>query len=195
MSMIFSKEAVMIMVAGIVTENLIFARALGVDRISERTRSYRDILRFCTLYCGVTLLACSLACGFRYLLSKYAWWNTVRGLVVLICIIAAYFVPVLIAGPNRVNAYSMPVTVAFNGASFGAVFIAVSSMNTVGSALIYCLSCSLGLAAAMLLIHAGRERMELCSVPRAFSGIPITMIYIGILGLAIYGLVGHQLPT
>ena len=52
-----------------------------------------------------------------------------------------------------------------------------------------------GYTLALLLISEGRKRIALSDVPRAFRGLPVALIYIGILSLAIYGLIGHQLPT
>lgn len=195
MSGFFTKELVALFVAGMITENLIFARALGVDRISERTRSYREILSFCVCYFIVTLSACSMAWGFRSLWHEKAWWGEVRGMVVLLCISAAYLAVSFVMGIKRITAHSVPLIISFNGASFGAVFISITTMSTSQTAIIYCVAASIGLFAAMMLIHSGRERLALCNVPRSFAGMPITMIYIGIIGLAIYGLVGHQLPT
>lgn len=195
MSGFFTKELIALIVAGMITENLLFARALGVDRISERTRNYRDIFSFCACYFAVTLAACSLAWGCRCLWVDKPWWNDIRGMVILLCIVIAYLGLSMVVGIDRITAHSVPLIISFNGASFGAVFIAITTMNTSQYALIYCVATSLGLLAAMMLIHSGRERLALCNVPRSFTGIPITMIYIGIIGLAIYGLVGHQLPT
>ena len=195
MSGFFTKELIALFIAGMITENLLFARALGVDRISERTRNYRDILSFCGCYFIVTLAACSMAWGFRHLWMDKPWWNDGKGMVILLCIAVAYLGLSWVIGIDRITARSAPLIISFNGASFGAVFIAISTMNTSQTALIYCVASSIGLLAAMMLIHSGRERLALCNVPRSFAGIPITMIYIGIIGLAIYGLVGHQLPT
>ena len=53
----------------------------------------------------------------------------------------------------------------------------------------------LGNLLAMVLVREGELRLEMCNVPRAFRGLPVTLIYIGLISLAFYGLVGHQLPT
>ncbi|WMJ84635.1 Rnf-Nqr domain containing protein [Oscillospiraceae bacterium LTW-04] len=189
-------EMLAIITVAAVTENLLFARALGADRILERTKSYHAIIRLGAMTCVVSFFGGILAWVFKFSLKGYAWWPVFRGLSVLISISVVYFLITIIIGTRKVKtAQSLPVVAAFNGASLGAVLIAILSKDTLLQTIAYCFGCSVGLTIAMMLVHSGRERLELCKVPKSFSGLPITMIYIGILSLAIYGLIGHQLPT
>ena len=43
----------------------------------------------------------------------------------------------------------------------------------------------------MLVTEAG-NRLRSKAIPEAFRGLPITLIYIGVLALAIYGFTGHS---
>lgn len=189
-------EMMAVIIVAAVTENLLFARALGVDHILERTKSYRAIIRLGAMTCVVSFLGGILAWVFKFALKGYSWWPIFRGLSVLLSISMAYFLITVVIGTRKVKtAQSLPVVAAFNGASLGAVLIAILNKDTLLQTVAYCIGCSAGLTIAMMLVHSGRERLELCKVPKSFSGLPITMIYIGILSLAIYGLIGHQLPT
>ncbi|MFV0498221.1 MAG: Rnf-Nqr domain containing protein [Candidatus Fimivivens sp.] len=194
MKMIYEMFAIIIVAA--VTENLLFARALGADHILERTKSYQTIIRLGVMTCVLSFFGGIIAWLFKFFLKGYAWWPLFRGPSVLISICAVYFLLTLILGRRKVEtAQSLPVIAAFNGASLGTVLIAIVSQNTFLQTIAYCLGCSLGLTIGMMLVHSGRERLELCNVPKSFNGLPITLIYIGILSLATYGLIGHQLPT
>lgn len=189
-------EMMAVITVAAVTENLLFARALGVDHILERTKSYRAIIRLGAMTCVVSFLGGILAWVFKFALKGYSWWPIFRGPSVLLSVSMAYFLITVVIGTRKVKtAQSLPVVAAFNGASFGAVLIAILSKDTLLQTIAYCLGSSAGLTIAMMLVHSGRERLELCKVPKSFNGLPITMIYIGILSLAIYGLIGHQLPT
>ena len=44
-------------------------------------------------------------------------------------------------------------------------------------------------------VRVEEGRLAICNVPRAFQGLPIRLMYIGLLALATYGLIGHQLPV
>lgn len=189
-------EMLAIITVAAVTENLLFARAIGADHIMEHTKSYHAIIRLGAMTCVVSFLGGILAWVFKFALKGYAWWPVFRGPAVLISISAAYFLIAFLSDARKLRpAQSLPVTAAFNGAALGTVLIALLSKETLLQTIAYCLGCSAGLTIAMMLVHSGRERLELCKVPKSFSGLPITMIYIGVLSLAIYGLIGHQLPT
>jgi electron transport complex protein RnfA len=56
-------------------------------------------------------------------------------------------------------------------------------------------ACPWASSSRVVLIGAGMERIALCRVPKAFRGLPVLLIYLGLLSLAFYGLIGHQLPT
>jgi len=47
---------------------------------------------------------------------------------------------------------------------------------------------------ASILVFEGTRKLKGSHIPEAFRGLPATLIYIGILSLAFYGLIGHKLP-
>ena len=46
--------------------------------------------------------------------------------------------------------------------------------------------------AAVLLVTEARHRLRSKAIPEAFRGLPITLVYVGVLALAIYGFTGHS---
>jgi Na+-transporting NADH:ubiquinone oxidoreductase subunit E/electron transport complex protein RnfA len=50
----------------------------------------------------------------------------------------------------------------------------------------------LGYILAVMLVTEAQHRLRSRTIPRAFRGLPITLIYIGVLALAIYGFTGHS---
>ncbi|MEG1849022.1 MAG: Rnf-Nqr domain containing protein, partial [Oscillospiraceae bacterium] len=181
-------------------ENLVFARAMGVDGILERTRSYRGILYFGAMTAAVTAPASLMAWGGGQLLEGSSVAGSAKGVVAVVCLSAAFLLAWSLLRGKAMNrrlptADALLISASFNGASLGAVLLALTNQTKLLDTVVYALGCSVGLTLAMLLVHSGRERLEISNVPKSFSGLPITMIYIGILSLAIYGLIGHQLPT
>lgn len=83
----------------------------------------------------------------------------------------------------------------FNCAVIGPILLTYRSgfgfFQTAG----YALGSGLGYTLALLLLAESHKRLMLSDVPRAFRGFPILLLYAGIFSLAIYGLIGHQLPT
>jgi electron transport complex protein RnfA len=82
----------------------------------------------------------------------------------------------------------------FNCAVFGSIMLSSAQMLNFAKYVGFGFGTGVGFTIAYLMVSEGRRRLELSSVPRAFRGFPITLMYIGILSLAFYGLTGHQLP-
>ena len=54
------------------------------------------------------------------------------------------------------------------------------------------LGSGLGYLLAVLLVTEARHRLRSRAIPSAFRGLPVTLVYIGVLALAIYGFTGHS---
>lgn len=50
----------------------------------------------------------------------------------------------------------------------------------------------MGYLLAVLLVTEAQHRLRSKAIPSAFRGLPITLVYIGVLALAIYGFTGHS---
>lgn len=186
-----------VLVSSAVIENLLFARAIGSDHIIRQSRSYRFILGFGL---GVGIVSALTVLPLWWLgqaFGREIWWNYVRSMAAVLLVAAANLLLTMVGVMvGRVKKQMRLVDqAAIYSASLAVALLALTAKLPFFSSLIYCLGASAGLSVAMTLVHAGRDRLELCALPRSFSGLPITMIYIGILSLAIYGLIGHQLPT
>lgn len=65
-----------------------------------------------------------------------------------------------------------------------------SHMLGLGEAVLYAFATSLGYGLAMVIFAGLREQLALSSVPKAFKGIPIALITVGILAMAFMGFSG-----
>lgn len=84
---------------------------------------------------------------------------------------------------------------AFNCASLGAIMLASSiSDASLGAYLGFSIGSGLGFTLATYFVRLAYHRLSSEEVPATFRGFPITLIYIGLVSLALYGLIGHQLP-
>ena len=50
-----------------------------------------------------------------------------------------------------------------------------------------------GVTLALVLLDVANQNIAMSRVPRIFRGLPILLLYIGILSLAFYGLIGHPI--
>ena len=73
-----------------------------------------------------------------------------------------------------------------------AVLVERTQSFTLGESLGFGLGSGLGYVLAVLLVTEARHRLRSRAIPKAFRGLPITLVYIGVLALAIYGFTGHS---
>ena len=72
------------------------------------------------------------------------------------------------------------------------VYIASIALVCLAEHLGFGLGSGLGYVLAVLLVTEARHRLRSRAIPKAFRGLPITLVYIGVLALAIYGFTGHS---
>lgn len=84
---------------------------------------------------------------------------------------------------------------AFNSAAFGALLVAASERYSLGGWIGFGLGSGIGYTGALLLLYIAQEQFQMMDIPKVFRGLPILLVYIGIISLSIYGLIGHQLPA
>ena len=157
-------------VTAIFAENAVFGRAMGVSRLVKLVEdSTVDTLTFGGLLCLIQLVAAPLTYWVNLLLTPLSWRNAVRPFLFILCSTVAFFV---VLGVLLIAA-----TQSFN------------LLQTMG----FALGSGVGYTAAVVVVGEGQRRMRQDMVPGSFKGLPITLIYIGILALAIYGFTGHRI--
>ena len=81
---------------------------------------------------------------------------------------------------------------ALNSGVLGTVLVERTQTFTLGQSLGFGLGSGIGYVLAVLLVTEARHRLRSKAIPKAFRGLPITLVYIGVLALAIYGFTGHS---
>ena len=191
-------EVLYTLITAAIVENVLFARAMGTHDMIIHSGTYKGIAQYTVGVALISLLGGALSWSLRIPLLRIEIWSLVRWPVVLLSV-TFVFVILMLLNDRVLHIRSIKrnvfTTMTFNGAAFGTILLALASAERLFATLTYILGCSAGLGIAMFLLHAGREQMEYSKLPRSFQGLPIILIYIGILSLAICGLIGHQLPT
>lgn len=185
--------------AAMVTENIVFGRAIGVT-VPEKQRP-QDILRTG----GMLAVIIAISCFFASLISRvipadkriYVEPIVYTTLISVIFLIIYISVKLLNSkkNENTDRFCKQLATATFNSAVFGAVLIVTRRLYSPIDAVFYGLGGAAGYMIAMLFIRRQRHQTKMLRVPNAFKGLPITLIYIGIISLALYGLIGHQLTA
>lgn len=186
-----------IALTAIFVENIVFTRALGISASLFVMRKKHDNRLFCFVLTLISTLSCCLASLFNRYLGWLEYAYFLRPMVYVVTVGIIYIAILLIVNrffPRQAQRLKPMIHLsAFNGAVIGALLLTGSSTYNFWGYLAFGLGTGIGYAIASYLISLGFERLQSERIPPAFRGFPVTLIYIGILSLAFYGLIGHGL--
>lgn len=187
-------------VAAVFAQNAVFSRALGVSRLVKLVEDPTvDTLIFSGLLCIIQVIACVLSFFvnklFGVALSAARFY--VRPLLLVLCTIAAFLIVlVFIILFYKQNAARQIVDVlpiaTFNCCVLGTVLITVTKNYTLLQTIAFAIGSALGYVMAVMLVTEGQRTLKNRNIPQSFKGLPATLVYIGVLALALYGFTGHM---
>ena len=181
-------------------QNAVFTRGLGVSRLVKLVGdSAVDSVIFCSLLCLILVLSAPLSYfATQWLAQPQVWYREyIRPLVLTLCAIVAFAIVVLgitlIKPAGGKNMLAVLPMATFNCAVLGPLLISATQNYTFVQTVGFALGSGLGYGFAVLIVTEGQRKLSGRNVPNTFRGLPINLLYIGILALAIYGLTGHRL--
>ena len=179
-------------VLALFAQNAIFTRGLGVSRLiqlvgDERTSSWW----FALLLCVTQTLVAPLAYFGGSQIVDLPYRAPLRPLLYLACVavvcIFEHAILRAVKGPRS----GLPIA-AVNSGVLGTVLVERTQSFTLAQSIGFGLGSGLGYLLAVMLVTEAGNRLRSKAIPEAFRGLPITLIYIGVLALAIYGFTGHS---
>lgn len=197
----FSEMAACALIAMFV-ENTVLTRALGTSSVLLMLRKKFNLFLFGVILTIITLLS-SIGVALAQPLIADLSYKTYIMPFCYVLIIGLVYVLTLIFCSNVLKKQMHHIRPmihmsAFNCAVLGALLLSstnnVVQLETAGGMIGFGLGSGIGFTMAAYLISLGYDRLNSEKIPKAFRGFPITLIYIGILSLAFYGLIGHELP-
>uniref|UniRef100_UPI004027E9FA Rnf-Nqr domain containing protein n=1 Tax=Faecalibacterium sp. TaxID=1971605 RepID=UPI004027E9FA len=184
-------------VLAIFAQNAIFTRGLGVSRLvqlvgDKRTSSWW----FALMLCITQVLVAPLAFYAGRLLAPLPNRAQLRPVVYLACIaVVCLFELVVLKLAKGLRSGQLirilPIA-AVNSGVLGTVLVERTQSFTLEQSIGFGLGSGLGYLLAVMLVTEAQNRLRSRAIPEAFRGLPITLIYIGVLALAIYGFTGHS---
>ncbi len=183
-------------------ENIVFTRALGTGRIFVGKKTALGALIFGGVHTVVITISCLLASFISPILNatnvRYFLEPLVYVALLSVFYLISYFaVSYYALGKNEsLNKIAgMLALSCFNNAVLGSVMIvARRSLDPIES-VFYGLGCGLGFVIAVFFMEDQKRRLKIAKVPKSFRGTAVTLIYLGLISLALYGLIGHQLTA
>ena len=185
-------------VLAIFAQNAVFTRALGVSRLvqlvgDDRTSSGLFGLQLCITQVLVAPLAWYAGSWIAPLDNR----AQLRPLVYVACIAVVCLAEQLLlllgrALPHSGQLLRIVPLAGLNSCVLGTVLVERTQTFTLGQSLGFGVGSGLGYVLAVLLVTEARHRLRSKAIPTAFRGLPISLVYIGVLALAIYGFTGHS---
>ena len=184
-------------VLAIFAQNAVFTRSLGVSRLvqlvgDERTSSWW----FALMLCITQVLVAPLVYFAGSFIAPLPNRAQLRPVMYLTCIAAVCLFELLVLklakGPRSGQLIRILPVAAVNSGVLGTVLVERTQSFTLEQSLGFGLGSGLGYLLAVMLVTEAQNRLRSRAIPEAFRGLPITLIYIGVLALAIYGFSGHS---
>lgn len=184
-------------VLAVFAQNAVLARGMGVSRVVQLVGDDDTS----SLLFGLELsLICMLDAPLAWLLNRavepLSFRSIVRPLAYVACSAVVCGLLWLVCTkweklPRRLQLRDMLPNAGFNTCVAGTLLVTTTQNYNLAQSLGFGLGSGLGYLLAVLLVAEARRRLQSAEVPRAFRGLPIVLVYIGILALAIYGFTGH----
>ena len=193
----FLSECVAVSFLMLVVENMIFSRAFGTSTALVIIRKKNSLFLFGLVLTAITVLSGIVTYFAEPFLEPLPHVVYYRPFVYIAVIGAVYVAALLICGhlPSAIKTRLRPMIhiSAFNSVVLGTLLLTVGEDLAFAASLGFGLGAGVGFTLATFFISVAYDYLYSAAIPRAFRGFPILLIYIGLLSLAFYGLVGHQL--
>lgn len=183
-----------ILLTGILTENFILAKFLGICPFLGVSKKLNTAVGMSAAVIFVMLLATAVTYPIN---AKLLVPNDLEYLqtIVFILVIAALvqFVEIVLKKyiPSLYNALGIYLPlITTNCAVLGVVLINVENNYNFGQSMMRSLGGGLGFMLAMVMFAGVRERLESCDVPKFLQGLPITLIAASLTSVSFLGFSG-----
>ncbi|MBR6346660.1 MAG: electron transport complex protein RnfA [Bacteroidales bacterium] len=197
-------EYFLIIISAIFVNNIVLAQFLGICPFLGVSNK----LSTATGMSGAVCFVITLATLVTYLINRYLlvpfelqFLQTIAFILVIAALVQMVEIVLKKISPSLYQALGIflplittncavlgvAMTVATKEFSFGG---AEAHMMNLGEALVYALATSLGYGLAMVIFAGLREQLAGNDVPKAFKGVPIALVTVGILALAFMGFSG-----
>ncbi len=184
-----------------ILENVIFTRPMGISESITNKKYDREMPIFALAVLILTTLSSLVGSGLRYMtdtllpdLPEYGQ-EAILFLAVIISYAVMWGVLKYKFATYLPRFNSLLARAALSGAVYGCLLMAGATDLDALSSVVYGLGTGCGMVVAVWLLGVARRRFSYIDLPRAFKGMPIMLLYLGILSLVIYGLLGHNQPT
>lgn len=179
-------------------ENVVFSRAFGHGILLDGSDPPRVILQRGLVVSLLSLLAALSGWLGRICSERLLHLSTLMRPPVCLIIYLALFLPFYFLCRHNNLAAKCPalhprVALACSFVPLGTMLVLCFSTYALPQTLAYGIGVGAGYLLALLLHHTLNRQLQMNQVPASLQGAPIALVYFGLISLALFGIVGHQL--
>ena len=180
-------KLLMIAFTAAMVENAIFSRALATRKMlflknREEILTFSAVITLMTVISGVICYAADSLLLYPRGVSIY-----IRSALYVLIMAAVHTAMIVAASRKAGEWYARAKKV------LGTILLCSFNRYNLWERLFYFVGTGVGVTLALVLLDVANQNIAMSRVPRIFRGLPILLLYIGILSLAFYGLIGHPI--
>ena len=179
----------------LILQNSIFERALGANILIYASRKKEHVIGFTAAITYVTTLSSAIAWILNLYLYELPYFGILMPLLYILVISFIYILSLILVWRffprlfKKIKAY-VHLSV-FNCSVLGALFLSGQFGGDLIGYIGFGIGTGIGFFIAGYLLYIAHPRLNSDLVPAAFRGLPVTLVYIGIISLALYAFVGY----
>lgn len=190
-------KLLMIAFTAAMVENAIFSRAL-VTRKMLFLKNREEILTFSAVITLMTVISGVICYAADSLLLYPRGVSIYIRSALYVLIMAAVHTAMIVAASRKAGGWyarakNVLLMAGYNVAVLGTILLCFFNRYNLWERLFYFVGTGVGVTLALVLLDVANQNIAMSRVPRIFRGLPILLLYIGILSLAFYGLIGHPI--
>lgn len=188
------KEMMVILFSAILTENFVLSKFMGICPFLGVSKKMNSAIGMSAAVTFVMAAASAITWPiYTYLLVPYELEYLNKVVFILIIALFVQLVEILIKKYakslyNALGVYLPLITT--NCAVLGVTILNIENQLTFGQAVVNALGGGLGFALALVIFAGVRERIDAADVPKAFKGIPSTLVAASVVSMSFIGFNG-----
>ena len=176
-------------------ENSLLSRAMGSSTAVWLMRDHRLLLPFGAVLTAIILLSSIAAYFITPWVNQFVYSYELFPLAYSVIICLFYLIAVLatskVKQPRKKDSRLCIHRSALNSVVLGSVLLSTSYGLDLAGVIGFGLGAGIGYTLAVWLLRVAAPRLRSKAIPKSFRGFPAMLIYIGVLSLAVYGMIGH----
>ena len=177
-------------------ENSLLSRAMGSSTAVWLMRDHRLLLPFGSVLTAIILVSSIGAYFITPWVNQSVFSYELFPLAYSVIICLFYLIAILatskVKQPRKQDLRLCIHRSALNNVVLGSVLLSTSYGLDLAGVIGFGLGAGIGYTLAVWMLRVAAPRLRSKAIPKSFRGFPAMLIYIGVLSLAVYGMIGHS---